>query len=300
MLALIHGERYAAWRLVAGAVMISFSAVFVKLAGVAPTASGFWRCAIGGVLLVAYLAWRREVLWARGRGVALLGLAALFFALDLAAWHRSIVYVGPGLATLLANFQAFVLALVGVLVFGQRLRWHMIVAIPLAFLGLALIIGFDWGGLAAEDRLGIVLGLLTALFYSGYLLSLRYARFRHPGRSPAGDLALVSVGSAVLLAAAAGAEGASLAVRTPVDAVLMVGYGVSGQVLGGVLISSSLAYVSAARVGLILLLQPTLSYVWDVWFFDRALTPSQMAGAAVAVAAIYLGSRREAPTPPPP
>jgi drug/metabolite transporter (DMT)-like permease len=294
---LMRGERYAVWRLVAGAAMISFSAVFVKLAGVAPTASAFYRCAIGGVLLVGFLAWRREVLWAGGRGVVLLALAALFFALDLAAWHRSIVYVGPGLATLLANFQAFVLALVGVLVFGQRLRWHTVVSIPLAFLGLALIIGFDWHGLAAEDRLGIVLGLLTALFYSGYLLSLRYARFQYPGRSPAGDLALVSVGSAAMLAAGAAFDGASLAVRTPMDAALMLGYGISGQVLGGVLISSSLAYVTAARVGLILLLQPTLSYVWDVWFFGRTLTPTQMAGAAIAVVAIYLGSRREAPPP---
>jgi drug/metabolite transporter (DMT)-like permease len=163
----VTDARFALLRLIAGAVMISFSAVFVKLATVPPTSSAFYRCAIGGAVLAGYLAWRRQKLWDGGRGFVLLALAALFFALDLVAWHRSILYVGPGLSTLLANFQAFVLALVAVLVFRQRVSGWTLVAIPLAFVGLGMIIGFDWSGLAAQDRLGILFGLLTALFHSG-------------------------------------------------------------------------------------------------------------------------------------
>jgi drug/metabolite transporter (DMT)-like permease len=287
----IAGPRFAVARLVAGAVMISFSAVFVKLTTVEPTGSAFYRCAIGAAVLAAFFFGTRRALWARGQGVWMLALAALFFALDLVAWHRSILYVGPGLATLLANFQAFVLALAGVLVFGQPMRWWAMLAIPLAFIGLGMIIGFDWRGLGEQDQRGIVYGLLTALFYSGYLLSLRRARFAAPARTPAGDLTLVSIGSALLLAATARVEGASLAVHNAADASLMLAYGVTGQVLGGVLISSALAFVSAARVGLILLLQPILSYVWDIWFFDHPMTPVQMTGAVIALIAIYVGSR---------
>jgi drug/metabolite transporter (DMT)-like permease len=287
----VTDARFALLRLIAGAVMISFSAVFVKLATVPPTSSAFYRCAIGGAVLAGYLAWRRQKLWDGGRGFVLLALAALFFALDLVAWHRSILYVGPGLSTLLANFQAFVLALVAVLVFRQRVSGWTLVAIPLAFVGLGMIIGFDWSGLAAQDRLGILFGLLTALFYSGYLLSLRQARLATPGRTPAGDLALVSIVSAALLAGIARVEDASLSVTTITDAGVLVAYGVTGQVLGGVLISSSLAYVPAARAGLILLLQPGLSYLWDVWIFHHPMTPVQVAGAAIALVAIYLGSR---------
>ena len=290
-LRLIAGPRFAVLRLILGAVMISFSAVFVKLATIAPTSSAFYRCAIGAILLAACFWGRGRELWARGRGMWMLTLAALFFALDLVAWHRSIVYVGPGLATLLANFQAFVLALAGVLVFGQPMRWWTMFAIPLAFVGLGMIIGFDWRGLGEQDQRGIVYGLLTAVFYSGYLLSLRRARFVAQTRTPAGDLTLVSIGSALLLVAFARVEGASLAVSTVTDASLMLAYGVTGQVLGGVLISSALAFVSAARVGLILLLQPTLSYVWDIWFFHHPMTPVQVTGAVLALIAIYIGSR---------
>ena len=41
--------------------------------------------------------------------------AGVFFSLDLWFWHRSIIYIGPGLSTLLANFQVFILMLVGIL-----------------------------------------------------------------------------------------------------------------------------------------------------------------------------------------
>ena len=288
----LTSPRFALARLIGGAVMISFSAVFVKVASVPPTSSAFYRCAIGGAALAAFLAWRRQQLWAGGHGLVLLVLAALFFALDLAAWHRSILYVGPGLATLLANFQAFVLALVGIVVYRQHVHWWTLAAIPLAFVGLGMIIGFDWSGLAVQDRLGIVFGLLTALFYSGYLLSLQRARFVATERTPAGDLTFVSIVSAALLAAGARLEHVSLAVTTGTDATVLLAYGITGQVLGGVLISSSLAHVAAARVGLVLLLQPALSYVWDIWFFDHPMTPTQAVGAAIALVAIYLGSRR--------
>ena len=53
------------------------------------------------------------------------------------------------------------------------------------------------------------------------------------------------------------------------------------------------AYLRGAEelAGLALLLQPTLSFVWDVLFFGRPMQPIEIAGAAIALFAIYLGSR---------
>ncbi|HEY1992507.1 MAG TPA: EamA family transporter, partial [Gammaproteobacteria bacterium] len=97
------------WQLIVGAVMISFSAVFVKLVHVPPTVSGFYRVFFGGVILLAVVLWRHEhPRLDRASWIKLL-LAGLCFALDLFFWHRSILYVGPGVATLLANFQVFVM-----------------------------------------------------------------------------------------------------------------------------------------------------------------------------------------------
>lgn len=67
-------------------------------------------------------------------------------------------------------------------------------------------------------------------------------------------------------------------------------YGICGQVLGWVLITRSIKHIAAARVSLTLLLQPTLSFVWDLIFFNRPTRAIEVVGALVALAAIYLGS----------
>ncbi len=282
---------YAAMRLLAGAAMISFAPVFVRLLEIPPTSSAFYRTLIGGVVLAALVALRRERLWSGRAALAALIGAGLFFGLDLWAWHRSIWYVGPGLATLLANFQVFALALAGVLLFGERLRWELMVAIPMALAGLGLIVGVDASNLGPDYRWGIGFGLLTALAYAAYLLSLRQARVRGAGTSPLGDLAVASMFSAGALALSGWGEGISLALPTLRDAGLVTAYALIAQVLGWVLISSSLREVPASTVGLLLLLQPTLAFLWDVLIFDRPFGAGEASGAALALAAIYLGGR---------
>ena len=278
-------------RLFLGATAISFSPVWVRLVGVSPTTSGFYRVCIGGVALALYLAVTRQRLQLPARVWRILAFSALFFALDLWFWHRSINYVGPGLATLLANFQVFFMMFGGMVLMRQPPRAIQLVAVPLALLGLGMIVGFDWSSLPADYRLGIVFGVLTALVYAGYLLTMRAARIKSVHRLPTREVAIVSLGSAALLGVAALGEGVSLTIPTVGDAGLLLAYGLVSHCLGLLFIASSLPKVSATEAGLALLLQPTLSFIWDVLFFARPMTWTDLAGAAITLAAIYLGSR---------
>jgi len=216
----------------------------------------------------------------------------VFFALDLWFWHRSIIFIGPGLATLLANFQVFILMLAGVLVLRQRLTALQIVAVPLALFGLALIVGLDWQQLPPNYRMGIVYGLLTALVYAAYLLTMRFARKDVASGMPTREIAVVSFAAAIMLGVSAIAEGQSLVIPTLTDAGWLLAYGVLSHSLGYILIVSSLPQVSTTEAGLALLLQPTLSFVWDVLLFARPMGPAELGGAAIALVAIYLGSRQ--------
>ena len=278
-------------RLLAGAAMISFAPVFVRLTPVSPTDSAFYRTLFGGLMLAAWVFARRTPVERRS-GVALVALlaAALLFAADLAVWHRSIWYVGPGLATLLGNFQVFVLAMVGILFFREKARWELLLAIPMAFVGLGLIVGFDWRSLDADYRWGIFFGLATALFYSAYILALRRARAASPQGSIASDLMIVSLVSAACLYVGSGVGGSGIAVPDPGAAWMLAAYALVAQVVGWLLISGSLPHVPASRVGLILLLQPTLAFIWDVLIFAREFGAQETVGAALAIAAIGLGS----------
>ena len=207
------------------------------------------------------------------------------FALDLWLWHRSIIYLGPGLSTLLANFQVFILMLVGILFLGQKPAAQQLVAIPLALLGLGMIVGFDWQSLPGDYRLGVI------LCYASYLLTMRFSR-QAAADMPTREIAVVSLVSAALLGIAAIAEGQSLAITSPADFGWLAAYGILSHCLGYILIVSSLPQVTTTEAGLALLLQPTLSFVWDVLFFARPMTPMELAGAAIAIGAIYLGSRK--------
>lgn len=283
-------------RLLLGVVMISLSAVWVKLVTVEPTASAFYRMLSGGLVLLLWSLAAGDNL--RPQRAVLLGLlaAAFFFALDLAFWHRSILYVGPGIATLLANFQVVLLALVGVLAFGERADLRFAGSIVLALGGLVLLVGGDWARLSPDYKWGILLGLLTAACYAGYILTLRGARVDTAALSPRASIALLSLACAAILGALAVAQGESLAVKRWEDAGWLLLYGLAAQVLGWRLISQSLPDVPASRVGLILLLQPVCAFIWDALFFARRFTLLELAGAAIALAGIYLGSvRRQRP-----
>lgn len=291
----IFSPRLALLRLILGAVMISFSGVFVLLVEVGPVASAFWRVLLGGAMLLIWLLVKRRSVVPRGRSLFWLVLAGLAFAIDLFAWHKSIVFVGVGLATLLGNFQVFAMAASAVLLFGERMTRLQVIAIPLAMTGLYLIVGLDWSQLSASSRAGVYLGLITALAYAAYLLALRQARWAAPRRDAAADLCVASLFSALFLLIAASYAGDTLVIARLEDVAWLAAYAFIGQVLGWLLISSSLPYVPTVHIGLALLLQPTLSYIWDVVIFGRTVSASEGLGAAVAIVAIYLGSRSAPP-----
>jgi drug/metabolite transporter (DMT)-like permease len=245
---------------------------------------------LGGLALAVYARLRGRRLWAGWPALGAAVLAGLFFALDLGLWHRSVLYVGPGLGTILANFQVFAMALAGVLWFRERPGWRLALGIPLALAGLWLLVGAQWGELGPRFHLGVGLGLLTACAYSGYLLSLRWAVRRREGLAPEANLALVSLACAAILLPAVLRSGESLAAPTLADWGWLLIYGVVCHALGWVLISRGLMSLPASRAGLVLLLQPTLAFVWDLLFFARPTTWLEAGGAALAVIAIYLGA----------
>ncbi len=278
-------------RLYLGAVLISLSPVWVKLVDVSATTSGFYRAAFGAAGLVIYLlVTRRRLSFSRSMW-GLLILASLFFSADLWFWHRSINYIGPGLSTLLANFQVFIMMFAGIVLLRQPPSLGQLIAVPLALLGLALIVGLDWSSLSQDYRLGVIFGLLTAVAYASYMLTMRKVRGGATDRMPTREIAIVSIGVAITLGISAFAEGESLAISTATDWGWLLAYGLLSHALGMMFIASSLPQVTTTEAGLALLLQPTLSFVWDVLFFARPMTPTEILGAAIALVAIWLGAR---------
>ncbi len=274
-----------------GAVIISFSSVFVMLSQVNPMISAFYRVFFGCLFVAVPCGIRKEFNQATLRPCLLAAGCGLFFAADLISWHFCIEYVGPGLATILGNMQVFILALAGALLFREKLGITYVMALVLAMCGLYMIIGLDKARLTPQYLIGLGLGVVTALSYSGFLLLMRYVNTSKEGPMFLYQVVMTGVCSGVVGAVAL-VTGHSFVIPTLASFLSLAGLGLLSQGLAWVIISHYLPRVDTSRAGLILLLQPALSFVWDVIFFNRETGFMGWTGVGVVLVAIYMGMMR--------
>ena len=286
-----HQAKFPLFLLLAGSVCISFSPVFIKLAAMPPDSAGVYRMLFAGISLYVLMRLRGENLRMEKLPRLLLGLAGVFLAVDFMCWHRSIALVGPGLSTLLGNFQVFFTALFSWLFLKQRISRLFALAVLIALCGLFLITGFDWETIAGHYKLGIFLGLLTAIFYSGYILLVKGA-LNDKAVQGVPAMLVVAVPSTLLLTAIAPLNGESLVIPNTGSLLALLGAGVISTTIGWSLISSAIKRIQATVAGLVLLLQPTLSLVWDTLFFGRPTGLLDLIGILLILTAIFIGSLR--------
>ncbi len=274
-----------------GAVLISFAPILVRVSEVAPTASAFYRMLIGGGVLLVFLIVKRRLYWPTTPVVFALVLAGACFAVDLFFWHRSIQLIGPGLATLLAGFQVFFMAIAARLFFLEAITWRGVVGILLAFVGLALIVspGVTMG-LGLEFRHGVVFGLLTALAFAGVLLCLAWRKTMQDQADSVFDILIVSLVAAVFLGLICVINQESLSLPSRFELYVLLAYALIAQI-GWVMVNQGMGVVATTLVALILLLEPILAMLWDNLIFKTQHSPTQLLGAFVALVAMYVVSK---------
>lgn len=271
-----------------GATCISFSAVFVRLCTVAPETSSFYRMFFGAIALILVSGLRRESIRAPRVVYVFLGAASLLLCLDLVFWHYCIYLLGPGLATIIANFHVFFMAPAGLLLFKERLSAGLLVGLPLAMLGLALLVGIDGNGIPDTALTGLALGLTASFWYAGYVLVLRQSQYLPRRLSPLGSVTVMTVGCALIMALVLLGTGKSFIIPDMHNGVILVAYGVFCQALGWLFLTLGLPRLPASLGAPVMLLQPGLAFVWDVIFFDRPVNFLILLGAVVALSGIYL------------
>jgi drug/metabolite transporter (DMT)-like permease len=281
--------RIALVALFGGAAGIAFAPIFVRLSEVGPSATAFWRLALA---LPALWAWagveRRGHRGAAQPAVASdprgLIAAGLFFAADLAVWHWSIRLTSVANATLLANATPIFVTLGAWLWFGQRVSAAFITGMVTALAGATVLVGISVQ-VSGQRLLGDLLGLVTALFYAGYLLAVTDLRERY---SSATVLTWSSVVSAAALLPITMLSGESLIASTGRGWAVLVGLALISQVAGQGLITYALAHLPAAFSSVGLLLQPVIAAVLAWIFLDEPVGAWQVFGGAIVLCGIAL------------
>ena len=269
-----------------GALVIAFSAILVRLADVSPITAALFRCAYALPVLgaLAWVEYRR--FGPRSRKERLLALAAgILFSADLIAWNHSIDAVGAGLATVLGNIQVVLVGLIAWAVLGERPENRTLIAIPVVFLGVVLISGVVGAGAYGDDpALGVIFGVLTAIFYAFFLLILR--RGNADQRRPAGPLFDATLVAAVCSALAGVVTGEVDWVPDLEAQGWLVLLALSSQVLGWLLISVSLPRLPAVLTSVLLMLQPMATVLLGAVLLSEAPSAVQLSGVAVVLAGV--------------
>jgi len=206
--------------------------------------------------------------------IRLAAIAGVFFTGDLMFWHHAIQAVGAGLATVLGNLQVIIVGFFAWLLLGERPSRATLLALPVVLAGVILISGVvGSGAYGADPRLGVVLGVATALCYSGYLLIIR--RGGSDLRRPAGPVAIATVSTAVVAAVVGLIVGDLDLTPAPASLAWLAVLGLTSQSLGYLLISLSLSRLPAVLTSIILLTQPVMTVGLGIVLLHEAPTESQ-------------------------
>ena len=277
-------------QIIIGAILISFSSVFVKLVHVGPTTTLFYRFCFGALALFITAFITKTTLFRDIRSFLFAALAGFLFSLDLFFWHRSILFIGPGFATILANFQIFILVIVGVVFIGERLHLLFITSVILAFSGLILLTDLNLRSMEPLYMRGIVYGLLTACCYSGVTLTIQKSQKLSVKLDPISNMAWLCFFGSVFGSLEVVASGETFIITDIPTLLFLIAYGVICSGIGWYFITKGLPRVSISLAGLSLALQPALAFIWDILFFEKSVTSLNMLGAVVTIVAIYLGT----------
>lgn len=281
-----------------GVVIISFSAILVRAASVAPATAALFRALYAlPVLYLLVRRWRRDRRSTRMRLMAI--ASGVLLAADVVLWHAAIEFVGAGLATVLANTQVLWVGAAAWLFFREHPRVTTFVAVPVVLTGVALI-----GGVGSTDAfgenpaLGAVLGLVAGFFYAGFLLVFR--RAASEGRADPGPLLDVTIGMALSFILGGWFDpGFSIEPSWPAHGWLMI---LGGLVHSGgwLLISTALPRLPSLDTSLMLLLQPALTMGWAALLFTERVSLLQGIGVALVLGGVLAAASRGSVRPPAP
>jgi drug/metabolite transporter (DMT)-like permease len=278
-----------------GAATLAFSGILVRLSDTSPSTAAIWRCAYAvpvlGLLVVAENRRLGSRSW-RERRAGL--LAGVFLGVDLLLWNAAIADVGAGLATVLANVQVVLVPLVAWAILAERPGKRVLVALPVALLGVLLISGvLEHGAFGRDPARGALFGLGAGVAYAGLLLLLRYAGADL--RRPAGPLFDATAACAVVCVAAGLVIGDARLVPSWPSAGWLITLALGSQVLGLLLVGTSLPRLPAATTSMLLMVTPAGSVALAAIILGESPSALQLVGVALVLVALPAAARSGRP-----
>jgi len=271
-----------------GVVSFALSPILVRWAEAAGGTSGLavavWRTGLATLLLAPAALTRAREQWRKwpARDAWLTAAAGGLLGLHFVCWIESLYHTSVASSTVLVTTSPVILAVLGYVLLGERLRAGVVAAIVCAVAGAALIAYGDAARAVVGTLFGNALAFGAALLASGYLLIGRVVRQR------AGWLAYVFplyAASAVTTLAVALGQGAPLLGYDWPFYAFCLAMAVGPQLIGHGAFNYALQSVPAALVGMLALLEPVGASLLAFALFGEVPPLPAVVGMLVVLAA---------------
>ena len=290
----LRTERIAILALFIGAITIAFAPILVRLSEVGPSATGFHRFLLAIPLYWAIAATLPRPALAEGserpgtvRDFVLIAMAGVYLAADVAVWHYSIQMTTVANSTLLANVAPVFVVLGGWLLFRTRVTGTYLIGLAAAMTGVFILSRASLS-LSQDHFIGDLLGILTAVFYAAYQMSVERLRKRF---STVTIMKYAIPVSALVMLPVALASGEDLLPVTLAGWGFLIALAAGPQVFGQGLIAWALAHLPVAFASVSLLVQPVTAALVAWALFGEHIGLQQGIGAVIVLGGIMLARR---------
>ncbi|MCI0747113.1 MAG: DMT family transporter [Verrucomicrobia subdivision 3 bacterium] len=287
--------RTALAALFTGAIAIGFAPILVRFSEVGPSATAAYRVLFALPILGLWMRAeqadiaclpteqsrvRKDLSW--------LILAGLFFTGDLAIWHWSLQFTTVANSTLLTNIAPVFVAIGAWLFLDETIKPLFVLALALSLGGAALLASARIE-LSPGHLRGDLLAILAALFYAGYLLTIKQLRRRF------GSAIIMTVSGIVSCACffiVAALSRETIWPTSPRAWLVVAGLGLVCHLGGQAFITYALGHLPASFSSVSLLVQPFVAAVLAWVLLKERLTLWQWVGGIVVLLGIFLAGRR--------
>ena len=241
-----------------------------------------YRFAAAAVLLwIAALVTRQG--WISRRSIiGLIVMGGAGYVGQSASYFSALHFIPASINALLLYTYPVVVTLLAALLFGETLGRMKLAAVGLAFLGTLLVIDAQ---LHSAPLIGIVLGLGSAAFYTGYIL---FGSRLLPGLPPVPSTAVIMTSAAIVWSAYALVTGQLAVDWTPSRIGLIGAFAVVGTAVPILTFILGLRLVGASRAAILSTFEPASTVLLAVVVLSETGSPVQYVGGALILASVLV------------
>ena len=239
-----------------------------------------YRFGLAALLLWAAALVMRQGLPSRAKLLGLVLMGGAGYVAQSAAYFNALHYIPASTTALLLYTYPVVVTLLAALLFGESLGWIKIVALGLSAVGTVFVVQAQ---LHAAPAIGIILGLGSALFYSGYIL---FGSRLLPGLPPVSATAVIMSSAAIVWSLYAAISGQLIVDWTTSKVALLAGFAILGTTIPVLTFILGLPLVGASRAAILSTFEPASTVFLAVVILGETASPIQWIGGALILASV--------------